>query len=197
MMDISEKAGKYAEGKANEAITKAIEQAYKDGYRDGYKDREEEIPVDLKDDKTEYVDLGLPSGTLWAKDCECDENGKPLYLTYAEAQNRNLPTEEQTVELIKECNWHYEYATFGLNKYCVTKALCVGPSGNTITFSVNGRYVGEQLLDWKNLYFWFVGKDHNTINSFIIGNSNEDEQRGYNHVVAMFKGYKLPVIQVR
>ena len=39
-MNIIEKADKYADGKANEAITKAIAQAYLDGYRDGYNDRE-------------------------------------------------------------------------------------------------------------------------------------------------------------
>lgn len=61
-----EKADKYAAGKANKAITNAIAQAYIEGYKAGYKDCEMEIPVDLRDDKTEYVDLGLPSGTLWA-----------------------------------------------------------------------------------------------------------------------------------
>lgn len=85
-MEITERAGNYAEGKANEAITKAIAQAYADGYRDGYKDREEEIPVDLRDNKTEYVDLGLPSGTLWSNDYE-KENGETLYLPYGEAAN--------------------------------------------------------------------------------------------------------------
>ena len=48
-MNIIEKADKYADGKANEAITKAIAQAYLDGYRDGYNDREAEIPVDLSE----------------------------------------------------------------------------------------------------------------------------------------------------
>ena len=69
-MVLAEKSEKYAAGKANAAIDKAIAQAYADGYRDGYKAREEEIPVDLRDNKTEFVDLGLPSGTLWAKDYE-------------------------------------------------------------------------------------------------------------------------------
>ena len=47
MMDVTERANKYADGKANEAITTAIALAYMDGYRDGYKDRQEEIPVEL------------------------------------------------------------------------------------------------------------------------------------------------------
>lgn len=101
-MEITERAGNYADGKANEAITKAIAQAYADGYRDGYKDREEEIPVDLRDNKTEYVDLGLPSGTLWSKEYET-ENGETLYLPYGEAAKYAIPTEEQWNELRDYC----------------------------------------------------------------------------------------------
>ena len=77
-MNILENAKKYAEGKANKAITKAIADAYVEGYKAGYKDREEEIPMDLRDNKTEYVDLGLPSGTLWASDYE-KSNGEYIY----------------------------------------------------------------------------------------------------------------------
>ena len=47
-MNIIERADKYSEGKANEALTKAIAQAYLDGYRDGYTDREAEIPADFR-----------------------------------------------------------------------------------------------------------------------------------------------------
>ena len=58
MKEIKEIAANYAVGKANDAIDKAVAQAYADGYRDGYKDREEEIPADLRDDRTVFVDLG-------------------------------------------------------------------------------------------------------------------------------------------
>ena len=73
-MSLLEKAEKYATGKVNEAITNAIAQAYVEGYKAGYNDREMEIPVDLRDNKTEYVDLGLPSGTLWATKYESIDN---------------------------------------------------------------------------------------------------------------------------
>ena len=39
-MNILERADKFAEGKANEAITKAIAQAFVEGYKAGYHDRE-------------------------------------------------------------------------------------------------------------------------------------------------------------
>lgn len=106
-MNTLEQAKKYAEGKANEAITKAIEEAYIEGYKAGYKDREEEIPMDLRDNKTEYVDLGLPSGTLWSTDYE-RLDGKRLYLPYEKAKVMKLPTREQWEELKTICKWEYE-----------------------------------------------------------------------------------------
>lgn len=102
-MDITLQANNYADGKANEAITKAIADAYMEGYKAGYKDREAEIPVDLRDDKTEYVDLGLPSHTLWAASFEKDENGNELSLPYCEAKRYKIPTKEQWEELVNCC----------------------------------------------------------------------------------------------
>jgi len=90
-MNIIEKADKYADGKANEVITKAIAQAYLDGYRDGYNDRETEIPADFRDNKTTYIDLGLPSRTLWSEDYEKDGN-ELLYLPYKRADYMKIPT---------------------------------------------------------------------------------------------------------
>lgn len=42
-MDVLEQANKYAEGKANEAITKAIADAYIEGYNAGYKNCEKKF----------------------------------------------------------------------------------------------------------------------------------------------------------
>ena len=133
-MELIEKAENYAAEKTNEVIIKAIAQAYADGYRDGYKDREEEIPIDLRDNKTEYVDLGLPSGTLWAKEFE-KKDGKLQYLPYDIAKNMNLPTEEQLNELIKECKW-----TMELGYFC-----CIGPNGTCLYFNRNGYYQAKQI----------------------------------------------------
>ena len=46
MIELIERADKYAAGKTYAAIDKVIAQAYANGYRDGYKDCEDEIPVD-------------------------------------------------------------------------------------------------------------------------------------------------------
>ena len=149
-MNVSDKAASYAEGKANEFIKKAIAQAYADGYQDGYNDREAEIPVDLRDNKTEYVDLGLPSGTLWAADYE-KVNGEILYLTYGKAQEYSIPTEEQWKELLTCCCWDldgdYKSKDF-------TWAKCIGPNGNILTFNITGMIIAKGFLDDGKVSFW-------------------------------------------
>ena len=85
-MELIERAQTYAVQKTDELITKAIEQAYIDGYRDGYKDRENEIPVVLTDGNVEYVDLGLPSKTLWSTDY-VKEKDSILYLPIVRQRN--------------------------------------------------------------------------------------------------------------
>lgn len=125
MKELSKIAVDYAAEKTNEVMTTAIAQAYADGYRDGYKDREEEIPVDIRDNKTEYVDLGLPSGTLWARGYE-QKDGNVLYLSYDEASKYQLPTEEQWKELLEICRWEPHYGSHSCD--------CIGPNGAFITF---------------------------------------------------------------
>ena len=68
MEELREKANCYAEKNVINVLKEAFAKVYADGYRDGYKDRENEIPVDLRLSQTEFIDLGLPSGTLWAND---------------------------------------------------------------------------------------------------------------------------------
>ena len=64
-MEIIERGKKYAEGKALSALSSVIEQAYIDGYNDGLKHLEIEKLEAMKEG-VEYVDLDLPSGTLWS-----------------------------------------------------------------------------------------------------------------------------------
>ena len=58
--------------------------------------------------KRGYVDLGLPSGTLWKKRPEEDSS-----LSYKQAMKKygsQLPSKEQWLELIENCKWEwYEY----------------------------------------------------------------------------------------
>lgn len=93
----------------------------------------------------DYIDLGLPSGTLWKIK---NETG---YYTYDKAMSLfgNLPTLEQILELKSECQW-----TINGSGYKVT-----GPNGNSIVLSAGGRgpNAGSVSL-WLFLVFdtqWF------------------------------------------
>ena len=80
-----------------------------------------------------YVDMGLPSGTLWKSK---DEPGG-LY-TQTEAMEKfgdKLPTEEQIRELVNSCKWTWDGGTY---TYKV-----VGPNGKSIIFKATGTWPCE------------------------------------------------------
>ncbi len=73
-----------------------------------------------------FVDLGLPSGTLWK-----DKNEDGGFYTYEQALNKygsNMPTKEQFEELKDKCRWSWTG-----NGYSVT-----GPNGNSIVLPASG-----------------------------------------------------------
>ena len=82
-----------------------------------------------------YVDLGLPSGTLWKAANESNEDG---FFTYDEAVSQfgsQLPTKEQWEELVEYCDWTWRDSQ---GDFKVT-----GPSGRFIFLPAAGRYFGE------------------------------------------------------
>lgn len=180
MKELKEIAANYAAGKANEAIDKAISQAYADGYRDGYKDREEEIPVDLRDNRTEYVDLGLPSGTLWAKDFEKDGDNI-LYLPYMQAKRYNLPTREQWEELVSFCEkgWYGKLIRF------------TGRNGETLDFPNTGR-IKTTYEDGNKSFLWLEEETIDNDNALVRMDSPWSRS-----IDNCFTGFKAPIRQVK
>lgn len=83
-----------------------------------------------------YVDLGLPSGTLWK-----DKNEDDGFYTYDQAMAKfgsNLPTKEQLEELKNSCEW-----TWNGSGYKV-----VGPNGNSIVLPAAGyRSCGGSVFE--------------------------------------------------
>ena len=73
----------------------------------------------------EYVDLGLPSGTLWAEE---NEEGHYTFNDAVSKYGNRLPTFEQLEELKDHCKW--EWIGDG---YRVT-----GPNGNAIVLPTMG-----------------------------------------------------------
>lgn len=76
-----------------------------------------------------YIDLGLPSGTLWK---DANEEGYYTYINAVETFGKQLPTKEQWVELKDKCKWEWLN-----NGYKVT-----GPNGKSIFLPADGIYNG-------------------------------------------------------
>ena len=91
-----------------------------------------------------YVDLGLPSGTLWK-----DQNEAGGFYSFDQAMAKfgsSMPTKEQLEELKNSCRW-----TWNGNGYKVE-----GPSGESIVLPAAGyRYCdGSVLYVGSNGYYW-------------------------------------------
>lgn len=99
----------------------------------------------------DWVDLGLPSGTLWKSSNETNPDRDLDVYTYDEAMQKfgnQLPTKEQCEELKNNCQW-----TWTGNGYNVT-----GPNGNSIFLLAAGYsdatvceyYVGMLGVYWSS-----------------------------------------------
>ena len=193
MEHVSEKAANYAAEKTNVMMTNLIAQVYEDGYRDGYKDRENEIPVNQRDNKTEYIDLGLPSGTLWSKDYE-RRDGNVLFLPYCEASQKNIPTKEQLEELISCCVWDCERSDNSTSG-TLQMAKCVGPNGNVIYFPAKGRIFSDRIIESNEVYIWGLqdGGDNNRDALDVYTSGYDLKVQTYE----LFIGNKLPLRLVK
>ena len=98
-MNSIEKSKIYAEGKVIEALRQVVADAYMVGYNAGYQDGIDKIAEDSVLEETEFVDLGLPSGTLWASDyVKKDDNDMTIYVTQENGADYEIPTYEQFKE---------------------------------------------------------------------------------------------------
>ena len=107
-----------------------------------------------------YVDLGLPSGTLWKN---ANEGGNYARYTYNEAVSRfgnKLPTKQQLEELKNKCTWTWTGSGYKV----------IGPNGNSIYLPAAGNRscYGSVVVDvgtyghyWSSTpdisdYAWFL-----------------------------------------
>lgn len=113
-MKIEDFAKLYSETKVEE-LKKVIESAYKSGFDAGIqsvKDQNRTVAG------VEFIDLKLPSGTLWSKSTQ--------EMTFMNAILHNIPTEDQWKELFDFCDLKKDkkYARYNI----------VGPNGQEINF---------------------------------------------------------------
>lgn len=86
--------------------------------------------------KTQYIDLGLPSGILWATENE------PGYHQFNEAIKtfgESLPSSDAFAELFTYCSRKWDWKRKGL--------LLTGPNGNTLFLNAAGSRFGGDGFD--------------------------------------------------
>ncbi len=100
--------------------------------------------------KQDFIDLGLPSGNLWATENEVAENGQPLYATYDEAVKQygeNLPTQDDWQELLDNVPHLWDKKRMGL--------LFVARNGKELFLPASGYRFGSGMYDVQNYgYYW-------------------------------------------
>ena len=152
MIELKEKASSYAEENVISILKEAFTKVYADGYRDGYKDCQDNVFVNLRISNTEYVDLGLPSGTLWSADYEKDVNDT-IFEPYQLASSKDIPTRTQWNELKRFCKWEFVGKDDQLE---IVK--CTGPNGNTISFHPAGGVNFTKKVRSGRVLFWVNSK---------------------------------------
>lgn len=148
MEELREKADGYAEENVINVLKEAFAKVYADGYRDGYKYCQDHVSVNLHISNTEYVDLGLPSGTLWSTDYEKDVNDI-IFEPYELASTKAIPTRAQWNELRRCANWEF----IGKDDNLVV-VKCTGPNGNTISFHPKGGMNFAKKVSSGRVLFW-------------------------------------------
>lgn len=92
-----------------------------------------------------WIDLGLPSGTLW---CEINETG---YYTYKEAKknfSKSLPNIIDFAELVHYCSWKWDNEKEGM--------VVTGPNSNSIFFPAPGCRISWGNWNVLNGYYWSI-----------------------------------------
>lgn len=125
--------------------------------------------VKTPEKEVEYVDLGLPSGTLWAKESLMGKKSS------VELSNMELPTKVQFQELISLCK--VSGVVERRNGHAGTLKL-LGPNGNSILFNLENHFSNLDWMAWdhymddddyyeekdttlpKECYFWICTNNH-------------------------------------
>ena len=128
------------------------------------------------EDVSEFVDLGLSSGTLWRRHNEIGgDYGDGLY-TYDQAMRQfgnQLPTKEQLEELFYDCRWRWNghgYDVTGPNGRSITMPLTGyrESSGNLKNRNITGNYWSQDIRREASYKSWklYFRSDHKEICSW-------------------------------
>ena len=128
----------------------------------------------LKRISVKYVDLDLPSGTLWA---DSNIGAKTIesygdYISFDDAQRYTLPTAEQFKELIRECKWRRN------ERGC----WIIGKNGNAIFLPAAGYRDGSSLsYVGSNGRYWSSSYNNNYPAYYVYFSSGNLDPQTYNY----------------
>ena len=193
-MDKEEFANLFVENNY-ESIKDLIKKTYICGYEQGKLDSLIYIIDDVQ-----YVDLGLPSGTLWAGPLTKKKSYYSYeFFSYQDACLLNIPTEEQYQELVENCQILFEEK--GGNAIFI-----VGKNGKRLQVYTE-NYVTVQHNPERYLTdVHFKGEKTPKEQNFLWLKSNIEDDHAkvaeviYNHELHSckhFTGFKLPVFLVK
>lgn len=98
-----------------------------------------------------YIDLGLPSGTLWKK---YNEENKYKYKDARTTFGSQIPSEEQILELLHYCTFTKQNSSYKVE----------GPNGHYILLQLSGYQRGlEKIAEGKNGFYLFRGYGRNRL----------------------------------
>lgn len=113
-----------------------------------------------------WVDLGLPSGTLWK-----DANEPGGFYTYEQAVSKfgnRLPTKTQFEELNNECTWTWngsDYKVTGPSGRYIVLPATGGCLGNGHTFTGGGCYWSSTSFNLELAWYLYFGSNEVTVDS--------------------------------
>jgi len=191
---------------ADEIIKNHLKQIIQESFLKGYELGELHTALTIKVDGVTYVDLGLPSGTLWSSTPFCRGNGG-FYerLCYNDAKNLNIPTEEQCKELISQTKRLFHIYNFSdYDKSIGYRTEMIGSTGQRVDLTSTSTNVGEGInpvrssIDYSKSYdenrFWIKGDSNESNEALVLMvNATHKNIRIDRH----FIGYKLPVFLVK
>lgn len=142
----------------------------------------------------QYIDLGLPSGTLWKS---TNERGLYSYDDAVSQFGNKLPTIEQFAELITYCDYYWNGAGYTF----------VGPNGESITLPAEGLGSSTGEVAWageRGFYWSSTPNDDRTACGIDFYSQNIDSydvstRSGYESVrlVYAFNNNATPTTQTR
>ena len=169
---------------------KELADVYAKGFMAGYKAYEEQL-LDVQTDEDGFVNLGLPSGTLWADDFVMGEDEKALILPYQKALDYSIPSEEQWRELMAECRFIHNHERIDNGEsgtyYYHCWIECIGPNGNKVIFDCIHCEDEDGRLNCQSSAFWLQ-------NGMIASYNNSDSNV---EISTAFAGYKKAIRLVR